>query len=625
MIDGVRMVNWRAYADRTVPFEPGLTFVVGANGAGKTSILEAIVYALTGESTVAERTRLLRSPDRLATVTLEFTVDGEKYLVERSQSLRRAEVAVLRSPGIARPLMTTQRKVTEEIERLTGVSAGFLRRMVYMAEGDVYRFLSEPPHEALATQAERVLGLSQLDEFAAAIREAGKQVRILAREVGEQLGHLRPPGGPLGDGEATGPDDQAWASDRARVLEERRGRLIAELRSVQDDIAAGRRADDDRQRLGSLLGEARAVLREDPALWAGVLDSSALEVLAELEKQVASLQARVDGLRQGIARLEGERTASDLVLEVLAASAADDGATPCPVCQRPLRHDDRQSAVESVRANLDRLDGEAAALSADLAEAVRQLAWQSAALRSVRRLHDYLTHVPLPALGSGSSFRELEAAIAEPAAGRGGSPDELERRVEELDRSLAALEDERSAYVSAVGQLQKLGYRSPEEAREGLVALEARSIALHAAERAVEETLADQRNVDLRPVLDQVAAVWGSFSGDRDWEILLDEQGLPLLRDGRGRQLDLSQFSGGEKTALLVMVHAIVALHLSRSRFLLIDEPLEHLDPINRRSLIRFLVDAGRKQLFAQAIVTTCEESLVRQYLSDEGVHAIYL
>ena len=67
---------------------------------------------------------------------------------------------------------------------------------------------------------------------------------------------------------------------------------------------------------------------------------------------------------------------------------------------------------------------------------------------------------------------------------------------------------------------------------------------------------------------------------------------MPTLQDGEGRQLDLSQFSGGEKTALLIMLHTIIAHHFSRSDFLLIDEPLEHLDPINRRSLIRFLVGA---------------------------------
>ncbi len=80
-----------------------------------------------------------------------------------------------------------------------------------------------------------------------------------------------------------------------------------------------------------------------------------------------------------------------------------------------------------------------------------------------------------------------------------------------------------------------------------------------------------------------------------------------------------------EKTALLIMLHTIIAHHFSRSGFLLIDEPLEHLDPINRRSLIRFLVGAYRRGSFEQAIVATFEESLIRKYMSEEGVNVIHL
>jgi hypothetical protein len=52
---------------------------------------------------------------------------------------------------------------------------------------------------------------------------------------------------------------------------------------------------------------------------------------------------------------------------------------------------------------------------------------------------------------------------------------------------------------------------------------------------------------------------------------------------------------------------------------------VEHLDPINRRSLIRFLVSAYRRGSFEQAIVATFEESLIRKYMSEEGVNVIHL
>lgn len=96
MINRVEMHNWRAYEGFAVEFAPGITFLIGANGAGKTSILEAIAYALTGEpSTVKRRDKMLRDARQIATVRLEFTAAGRRYRVERSQSQSRAEQAVL--------------------------------------------------------------------------------------------------------------------------------------------------------------------------------------------------------------------------------------------------------------------------------------------------------------------------------------------------------------------------------------------------------------------------------------------------------------------------------------------------------------------------------------------------
>ena len=92
MINSIEMVNWRIFEDEMFVFESGITFLMGLNGQGKTSILEAINYAFTGEpATVKDRRKLLRSRDRWATVTLTFSLDDQHYVIERAQSDKRAE------------------------------------------------------------------------------------------------------------------------------------------------------------------------------------------------------------------------------------------------------------------------------------------------------------------------------------------------------------------------------------------------------------------------------------------------------------------------------------------------------------------------------------------------------
>ena len=46
----LRLQNFRQHADSVVSFDTGLTGVIGTNGSGKTTILEAIAWALYGNS-----------------------------------------------------------------------------------------------------------------------------------------------------------------------------------------------------------------------------------------------------------------------------------------------------------------------------------------------------------------------------------------------------------------------------------------------------------------------------------------------------------------------------------------------------------------------------------------------
>jgi DNA repair exonuclease SbcCD ATPase subunit len=129
----------------------------------------------------------------------------------------------------------------------------------------------------------------------------------------------------------------------------------------------------------------------------------------------------------------------------------------------------------------------------------------------------------------------------------------------------------------------------------------------------------------MKVIYEQIADLWSSFRGGEEiWEMEYNVDGYPVMtKSGEDTKLDLRQLSGGEKTALLIQLHTIMAHHFSNSDFLMIDEPLEHLDPVNRRSLIKFLVDAYNHEMFGQAIIATFEESLIRKYQSSEGINII--
>ncbi|MGC4940563.1 hypothetical protein [Kribbella sp. DT2] len=103
------------------------------------------------------------------------------------------------------------------------------------------------------------------------------------------------------------------------------------------------------------------------------------------------------------------------------------------------------------------------------------------------------------------------------------------------------------------------------------------------------------------------------------WKQLPDGSAFDLAADGSiqaihgSRPVDYSSMSGGEKARAL-LVYRIAALKaLSNSPLLMLDEPLEHLDPRNRWKLARMLSDLTAQKVLRQVLITTYEESLARK------------
>ncbi|MFC1770038.1 hypothetical protein ACFLZI_03180, partial [Nitrospirota bacterium] len=135
---------------------------------------------------------------------------------------------------------------------------------------------------------------------------------------------------------------------------------------------------------------------------------------------------------------------------------------------------------------------------------------------------------------------------------------------------------------------------------------------------SIDATLHIQKDVMLGQVYKLISSLWDKFRPGRSWDIVLNEQGMIVAKD-KDRDYDFSLFSGGEKTVLLILSRVILCKILStKLNFIMIDEPLEHLDIRNRRSLLNFLVKSCEKNVISQMIVTTFEETLVRKYYYGE-------
>ncbi len=148
------------YADKIeVPFErfgeSGLYLVTGDTGAGKTTIFDAITFALYGESSGKVRdSSMLRSdyasPTQKTDVCLTFSYKGEIYKVERTPQYERAKA---RGDGTTKEVasatliypdgkvLTGVKQVTTAITELIGIDSKQFAQIVMIAQGDFLELL----------------------------------------------------------------------------------------------------------------------------------------------------------------------------------------------------------------------------------------------------------------------------------------------------------------------------------------------------------------------------------------------------------------------------------------------------------------------------------------------------
>lgn len=132
MIKTLTLTNFRKHRDLHIDFTQGLTVLAGDNEAGKSSVLEALLYAWGGSRALPrslDATVTYGQPVSSLKVQLTFEVGGVLYTLTRSKA--GAELAGGGSLSVG------QTEVTAAVERLLGASATTLSRLLVARQTDL--------------------------------------------------------------------------------------------------------------------------------------------------------------------------------------------------------------------------------------------------------------------------------------------------------------------------------------------------------------------------------------------------------------------------------------------------------------------------------------------------------
>src|SRR5919199_5579304 len=83
MIKDIRLYDFISHRNTTLTFNKGITIFVGHNGSGKSSIIDAITFALFGEHTRKSNKNLVQRGCQSSSVSLNFSIGAREYVAYR--------------------------------------------------------------------------------------------------------------------------------------------------------------------------------------------------------------------------------------------------------------------------------------------------------------------------------------------------------------------------------------------------------------------------------------------------------------------------------------------------------------------------------------------------------------
>ncbi len=308
----LEMTAFGSYAEKTcLPFEQlrrGLYLVAGDTGAGKTTIFDAVVFALFGKASGRDRSPAMLHSDYVdkstdTVVTLRFEEGGKEYTVHRSIHFPKKRGgeggfgdqqidALLEEPD--REPTEGAEKVTRRVEALLGLNAEQFRKIVMLAQGEFREFLkadSDKKNEILGKLFDNSAYLRYQNLLSGARDELARR-RSARREELQQLmqnGFLLPEDLPKGAAEDFLPEHPA---------------LLDHLRSL---IAA----EEEKQReLARLQEEARRQISElDSRRGAAETLNAQFAAMESLQRELETLESRRKEMEERRAGLERAETA----------------------------------------------------------------------------------------------------------------------------------------------------------------------------------------------------------------------------------------------------------------------------------------------------------------------------
>ena len=645
MIRNIELVDFLAHSNTKLGFENDATVFVGDNGAGKSSIIDAITFSLFGEHTRKNTKGLIRRGANQGFAKIEFSANGKNYQAIRKIDSKGTLTAQFAEDvnGKLIPIAEGERKqfgesMTKHVEETLGMDFEKLKIASIVQQGELSSIIKAKPKE-FKELLNTIIGIDKLDAALASMRTVQREFR---NTIQKKFGYDDTQVELLENKIIEYQNESKNAQPRLEELgveKKEQELLIAKLeKQIQSDSTKESQLKDLESRkkewqeyakdviksIQNEVAEKEEIVKECKPCFAISKNKNDIESeINKIQEKLSAIESELGDLEKKQVRLEEhEELAEKLVLK--------DGK--CPVCDSAVDHlkplfqkkhieneiKEIEKKIEKLENEKDELEQNIDSLSDDLEESkkaetilstykIKNQSQLDEIIAEIKMKVKQMQKIPLT-INSGQLVEAAsldshaktiyENIVSLEKSTKGFDQQEFLKNIESRTNSMTKLSQINQEYGEISGNVKK--------AKAELEKLDSTLTELKYVVGYVTELENIQENVYNRDgpvgkslrswaleIISQKASDYLEKLNIKIQRISLSEKtrDVNISCYSRDTMLDLESLSGGEQVSIALALRLGMShlLGSSNLNFMILDEPTAHLDGERRKSLVNVL------------------------------------
>ena len=659
MLRKIELLNFLSHGESEINLKPGITVFMGQNGSGKSSVIDAITFALFGKHTRPNNKGLVKYREAKGQASVEFTSGDKTYKAVRNLTAKGTTEAKLYKITEGKEVLTAQGErsqlgndtMSNAIESIIGLDFDKIRISSIVQQGELEKIIKAKPKE-FKELLNSIITIDKLDLANLSMKGIKEKFRSNIKEQydydDEDLGIVS---NKITEFETIIKDSEPLLKKLQEEKIEREKRILDLKQEVEKLRTQELKVEELESRKNELIVYAREKIVElrrrnleiEEKIEKCNASFSIIDVSGDVEPKISQGKASLEKISEEFLDLSGKKSKFNANISLAEKITLKDGK--CPVCDSEVDHLNELFQIEHIKKEIKEITERMNKLEQDKRE-IQQKTVQlekkleeqrnaNAVLKAnninnksdITKLQEELDNEKkqLQVVSSSVESQQIVQLASLDAHAKQISENisRLEKETEGFDQAifsnlqsalseneneLRRMDTEYGATISkldsAKDELEKLSSTLKELkiAREYVSRLEKIQETVYKVDGPVAKSL---RSWALNTI-SQNASRYLEMMNTRINKIHLQEdvRNISIICKRGNTEYDIGSLSGGERVTVAIALRLGMAhlLESSKLNFMIMDEPTNYLDAEHKAELVNVLTQLSEvKKLDSEA------------------------